>query len=81
MLERKCSDRTCCNGFKLNEGKFRLDRSKKSFSMRVVRCWSRLLGGAVDAPSLEVFKVRLTGTLINLSVEGIPAHSRGLGTR
>jgi len=31
--------------------------------MRVVRCWNRLPREAVDAPSLEVFKARLNGTL------------------
>ena len=34
--------------------------------MRVVRCWHRLPREVVDAPSLEVFKVRLDGALGNL---------------
>jgi len=34
--------------------------------MRVVRQWYRLPGGAVGAPSLEVPKARLDGTLGNL---------------
>ncbi|KFQ03536.1 hypothetical protein N330_09717, partial [Leptosomus discolor] len=54
------------NGFKLKEGRFRLDIRKKFFTMRVVRHWSRLPREAVAAPSLEVFKTRLDGTLSNL---------------
>jgi len=34
--------------------------------MRVLRHWSRLPREAADAPSLEVFKVRLDGALSNL---------------
>ncbi|KFP00871.1 hypothetical protein N300_14993, partial [Calypte anna] len=54
------------NGFKLEEGRFRLDIKKKFFRVRVVRQWNRLPREAVDAPSLEVFKARLDGALSNL---------------
>ncbi|KFQ88142.1 hypothetical protein N337_05903, partial [Phoenicopterus ruber ruber] len=54
------------NGFKLKEGRFRLDIRRKFFLMRVVRHWDRLPREAVDAPSLEVFKARLDGALSNL---------------
>ncbi|KFP13691.1 hypothetical protein Z169_08033, partial [Egretta garzetta] len=54
------------NGFKLKEGRFRLERRKKFFTMRAVRHWNRLPREAVDAPSLEVFKARLDGALSNL---------------
>ncbi|KFR03842.1 hypothetical protein Y956_13174, partial [Nipponia nippon] len=54
------------NGYKLKEGRFRLDIRKKFFTMRVVRHWNRLPRAAVNAPLLEVFKARLNGALSNL---------------
>ncbi|KFM01641.1 hypothetical protein AS27_01219, partial [Aptenodytes forsteri] len=54
------------NGFKLKEGRFRLDIRKTFFTVRVVKHWQRLPREVVDAPSLETFKVRLDGALSNL---------------
>lgn len=43
------------------------DVREKLFTVRVVRCWKRLPRLVLDAPSLEMFKARLDGTLGSLS--------------
>ncbi len=52
------------NGFKLEEGRFRLDTRKKFFTLRVVRHWNRLPSEVVCP--LEAFKARLDEALSNL---------------
>jgi len=66
FFSRVHGHRTRGNGFKLKEGRFRLDIRKKSLIVRVMKHWSRLPRDVVDAPSLENFKVRLGQALGNL---------------
>ncbi|KFZ62226.1 hypothetical protein N321_11617, partial [Antrostomus carolinensis] len=54
------------DGFKPKEGRFRQNIQKKFFTMRVVKHRNRLSREAVDAPSLETFKVRLDWALSSL---------------
>lgn len=50
----------------MKEVRFKLDVRKKFFTMGVVRHWNRLLRETVDAPSKELFKVKLHRALRNL---------------
>ena len=58
LFSKICGDSTSGNGFKLKEGRFRLDIRKKPFTVRVVRHWNRLPREGVNALSSETFKVR-----------------------
>jgi len=66
LFSKACYDTTRSNGFKLREGRFRLDIKKKFFTMRVVKHWNGLPREVVEAPPPETFKARLDGALSNL---------------
>ena len=66
LFRRAGSNKMRENGFKLEEGRFRLDIRKKIFTARVMRHWNRLPSEVVNTPYLEAFKARLDGTLHNL---------------
>ena len=61
LFSRVCCDGTRRNNFKLKDGRFRLDIRKMIFTVMVVRHSNRLPREVMAAPSLEIFKVRLTG--------------------
>jgi len=52
-FSKSSCDRTKSDGFRLRKGRFRLDRRKKFFTVRVVKPWHRLPREAVEVPSLE----------------------------
>ena len=66
LFMRVDSDRTRGNGFKLGEGRFRLDIRKKFFTQRAGTHWHRLPKEVVDAPSLQALKARLAVALGSL---------------
>lgn len=75
LFRRAGRERTRCNGFKLNKGRFRID-IRKFFIVRMVWHWNRLPTEVVDAPSLAVFK----GCEQPGLAESVRARGRGLGT-
>jgi len=66
LFIRACSDRIRGKGFKLEEGRLRVDIRKTFFTVRVVRQWNRVPTGVVNALSLEAFQARLDGAVSSL---------------
>ena len=63
LFIRACSDKSRGNGFKLEDGRFRLDVRKEVFIVRHLTSFPR---EAVDVPTLKAVITRLDGALSNL---------------
>ena len=66
LFSRVCGDRTRGSGFKLEEGRFRLDTREEYFIEGVGRNWNRLPSD-VGSLSLKFFKARLGQALGSLT--------------
>ena len=66
-------------GHKLKQRKFRLNMRKNFFPLRVMEPWPRLPRGAVESPSLEIFKTHLDKVLCSLLWVTLLRQGVGLG--
>jgi len=77
LFGRAFRSRTRGIGFKLKEGRFRLDINKNFFTVRMLKHWNRLPRDVARAPSLGTFRVRLDGALSNLIQLKMSLHMAG----
>jgi len=73
------SNRTRGNGHKPKQRKLQLNPRKNFFTLRVPEPWPRLPRGAVESPSLEIFKPCLDAVLCSLGWVTLLWHGVGLG--
>ena len=66
LFSRVPETRTWSNGFKVQEKKFHLNIRKNFMTIRAIQQWNRLAQREVESPSLEVFKQRLDGHLLEM---------------
>lgn len=63
LFSQAASVRTIGNGFKLDQGRRKLDTRKKILMEKLVKHWSRLHRERVQSPSLKAFKRHIHVTL------------------
>lgn len=74
FINRDSSTRTSGNGFKLKDGRSRLDIMKTFFTIVFVKHYQRLPREVVGAPSLETFSQFRWGSEQTDLVKDIPAY-------
>ncbi len=66
------------HSLKLHHRRFRLNRRKAAFSVRIVEPWNQLPDFAVGSPSADVFKSRLDACTLTLFGDSINPHTPSL---
>jgi len=66
LFSRACCDRTRGNGFKLQEGRYRLDIKKEILCYEGGEALAQVAQRSCGCPSLAVFKASLDGALSSL---------------